>query len=214
MHAVIDVSASMRFGIRRSKLDVACDFVEALGHSTFRAGDALGVAAFDTAEREDLAMPPRQGRGVGIAMAARLRACRPRQAAKASIVDGLRDCLARLAGRHGLVFIVSDFHGPTQGLDRLLGQLAPACVVPMIAWDPAEIAPPAASAMLAVSDAESGERRTLWLTDRVRARWLDAVQARRAFLHALFRAHGMAPFHLDGRFDAEALSLHFLESIA
>ena len=57
-------------------------------------------------------------------------------------------------------------------------------------------------------------RRTLWLRESLRARWRDAVELRRAELHALFEAHGMAPFHLRGSFDAEALSRYFLESVA
>lgn len=213
VHAVVDVSASMHFGALRTKLEVAADFVEALGLSVFRAGDSLGLLAFDAIEREELFMPARQGRGLGSLMADRLRACRPDEAG-ASSIDGLGRCIGRLAGRQGLVFIVSDFHWPTDALGGMLDRLAPACVVPMIAWDPGETEPPAGSAMLALSDAETGVRRTLWLREAVRLRWRDAVAARRAELHALFEARGMAPFHLHGRFDAEALSRHFLESVA
>jgi uncharacterized protein (DUF58 family) len=39
VQVVVDVSASMDFGARTPKLHVAADFVEALGFSTFRAGD-------------------------------------------------------------------------------------------------------------------------------------------------------------------------------
>src|SRR5690349_23635828 len=42
VHVVVDVSSSMRFGSGKTKLEVAADFVEALGHSAFRVGDALG----------------------------------------------------------------------------------------------------------------------------------------------------------------------------
>jgi uncharacterized protein (DUF58 family) len=212
VHAVVDVSASMHFGARKTKLEVAADFVEALGSSAFRAGDALGLLAFDGVEREELLMPARHSRGLGSVMAERLRACRP-QTAGPSTIRGLQHCTARLAGRQGLVFIVSDFHWPTDALGGVLDMLAPACVVPMIAWDPSEIEPPGTAAMLAVSDAETGVRRTLWLRDAVRLRWRDAVKARRAELHALFEARGMAPFHLRGRFDAEALTRHFLEAV-
>src|ERR1700754_1049758 len=65
VHAVIDVSASMYFGSRHTKLEVAAEFLEALGQSTFRVGDALGMLAFDVRERTDLFVPARLGRGVG-----------------------------------------------------------------------------------------------------------------------------------------------------
>lgn len=213
VHALIDLSASMHFGADKTKLEVAAEFVEALGQSVFRAGDALGVMGFDAGAREDVFMPLRQARGLGSAMATRLRGLRPQQAGQGS-VQGLEACVARLARSRGLVFIVSDFHWPVDKLGGVLDLLAPACVVPMIAWDPAETEPPDARALLAVSDAETGERRTLWLRESLRTRWREAVAARRAQLHALFAAHGAAAFHLDGRFDAEALSRHFLEVVA
>ena len=48
VHALVDVSGSMRFGARTPKLERAAEFVEALGHSAFRLGDALGMLAFIT----------------------------------------------------------------------------------------------------------------------------------------------------------------------
>jgi hypothetical protein len=66
-----DVSASMRFGAHRSKLQVAADFVEDLGRSAFRMGDAVGMLAFDSAEREDLLVPNRFDRGMGSVMHSR-----------------------------------------------------------------------------------------------------------------------------------------------
>ncbi len=57
VHVIVDVSASMAFGSRRPKLHVVADFVEALGRSAFRVGDALGMAAFDEVERMDYSCP-------------------------------------------------------------------------------------------------------------------------------------------------------------
>ncbi len=225
VHALVDVSASMRFGARRSKLAVVADFVEALGHSAFRAGDPVGLLAFDEAEREDLFLPARHSRGIGSVMAELLRASAPSRRQRPHVgphaadpLAGLRHCAARLAGRRGLVFLVSDFHGMAiDALAELLDLLAPAVVLPVLAWDPAETAPPETDALLAVSDAETGVRRTLWLRESLRTQWRGAVAARRDALHALFDARGLPPFELidgDGRFDAEALTRHFMESVA
>lgn len=222
VHALIDVSASMHFGARRPKLAVVADFVEALGHSAFRAGDPVGLLAFDHAEREDLFLPARHSRGIGSVMAQLLRGCppsSPRAAAHgADPLLGLRHCAARLAGRRGLVFLVSDFHGmPVEALAELLDLLTPAIVLPVLVWDAAEAAPPEADALLAVSDAETGVRRTLWLRESLRRHWRGAVADRRAELHALFDARALPPFELidrEGRFDAEALTRHFMECVA
>jgi hypothetical protein len=75
VHAVVDVSASMSFGSRRSKLDIAAEFIEALGQSTFKVGDALGMLAFDARERADLFLPAMVSRGMGDTMAALVRQC-------------------------------------------------------------------------------------------------------------------------------------------
>lgn len=219
VHAVVDVSASMHFGARRSKLEVVADFIEALGHSAFRTGDALGLLAFDHRVRDDLWTPPRHSRGAGTAMAQALRCCEAESAyqhdhAYEHTAQALGRATAALAGRQGLVFMVSDFHWPLEPLHGVLEQLAPACIVPIVVWDPAEVEPPAAHALVAVSDAETGVRRTLWMREPLRRQWSDAVAARRAALHAVFDAHGLAPFHLHGRFDAEALTRHFMEAVA
>lgn len=222
VHAVVDVSASMHFGAARSKLDVAADFVEALGTSAFRAGDAVGLLAFDHAERADLLLPARHSRGAGFVMAQLLRDCQadddaasnPQKSGNHGAVQGLAHAVARLAGRKGLVFLVSDFHWPLDGLDAVLELLAPACVVPMIAWDPAETEPPGAQAVVAVSDAETGVRRTLWMRESLRGQWRDAVATRRDELRTLFEGRGLEPFYLHGEFDAERLTRHFLEAVA
>jgi len=219
VHVVVDVSASMHFGAQATKLQVVADFVEALGHSAFRAGDAVGLLAFDHAERDDLFVPARHSRGAGIAMADALRRCAAESAYQHDrqhelSVAALQRTVARLAGRNGLVFLVSDFHWPIEPLGAVLDLLAPACVVPIVAWDPAETEPPDARALLAVSDAETGVRRTLWMRESLRRQWQQRVAARRDALHALFDAHGLPPFHLHGRFDAEALTRHFMEAVA
>jgi len=216
VHLVVDVSASMHFGEGRRKLDVVADLAEALGYSAFRTGDAVGLLAFDQRERQDLFVPARHNRGNGALMARLLRDCRaaPAAVSPGSALAGLRRATENLVGRGGLVFLASDFHWPIDALGELLAQLAPACVVPMVVWDPAETEPPSARALLALSDAETGVRRSLWMRESLRTRWRAAVAARRAELKALFDAHGMPPFHLHGRFDAEALTRYFMETAA
>lgn len=215
VHLVVDVSASMLFGAGKRKLDVVADFADTLGYSAFRAGDRLGLLAFDHRARDDLSLPARHVRGNGSLMARLLRECRAAPGVPhGHVLAGLHRATEPLVGRDGLVFLVSDFHWPVDGLGEVLDALAPACVVPMVVWDPAETEPPPGSALVALSDAETGVRRSLWMRDSLRTRWRDAVAARRAELKALFNAHGMPPFHVHGRFDAEALTRYFMERTA
>jgi uncharacterized protein (DUF58 family) len=210
VHAVVDVSASMAFGARRSKLQVAADFVEALGQSAGRVGDAVGMVAFDAAERADLFVPAVVSRGIGALMASVVR----QAGAAARGFEGLEAAVQRIAGRRGLVFLVSDFHWPLERLDAILDLLAHAYVVPVIVWDPAEIEPPALDALAQLRDAESGARRTLWLRPKLRSQWRDAVARRRSQLDGLFAARAIRPFYVVGAFDGEAMSQYFLEASA
>ncbi|MCC8403120.1 MxaS protein [Paraburkholderia sp. MMS20-SJTN17] len=231
--AIVDVSASMQFGTQQTKLQVAADFVEALGRSAFRVGDRLGMLAFDRGERDDLFMPARTGRGTGTLLASMLRECASDEAERRAApgadagavraagsqadgagVEGLRRCAVRVAGRRALVFLVSDFHWPLAQLPPVLDMLVHACVVPMVVWDEAEITPPRHASLLAVNDAESGEERRVWLSRGTRERWRAGVARRRDELAALFGARGIRPFYLEGGFDPQALSRYFLEMTA
>ncbi|MDR5837289.1 VWA domain-containing protein [Caballeronia sp. LZ034LL] len=213
VQVLVDVSASMRFGAQRPKLDLAAEFVEALCYSAFRAGDQVGLLGFDQHVREDLFMPARHGRGVGDEMAQRLRTCSVSEVS-ANPVAGLVRALERLAGRRGLVFLVSDFHWPLTVLDAALDRLVHARLVPMVIWDKAETEPPASGRFLQVRDIEDGRRRALWLRRSIAQQWRDNVAKRRAELSGVLRKRGATPFFIEGAFDAEALSRYFLETTA
>src|SRR5262249_19623360 len=154
---LVDVSASMAFGSRRPKLQVVADFLEALGLSAFRVGDAVGMMAFDEVERSDLFIPARVSRGMGSVMArALLGSSNELIKRRAGSADGLEVAASHLAGQQGLVFLVSDFHWPLERLSIVLDYLAHATVVPIVVWDPAEVEPPARNALATLRDAESG----------------------------------------------------------
>jgi uncharacterized protein (DUF58 family) len=216
VRALVDVSASMMFGSRRPKLQVVADFVEALGLSAFRVGDAVGMMAFDDAERADLFVPARVSRGMGSLMGDALRAVCAGLAQPAppqgGSSDGLEDAASRLAGQQGLVFLVSDFHWPLERLDIALDLLAHAGVIPVVVWDPAETEPPTRNALASLRDAESGARRTLWLRPQLREEWRRGVEQRRAEIDSFFAAHAIRPFYMEGAFDADALSRYFFEA--
>ena len=221
VRALVDVSASMSFGGVRPKLHVVADFLEALGLSAFRVGDAVGMMAFDEVERSDLFMPARVSRGMGTIMAAALRAelstpLAPvpavRETARRSATDGLEEAASHLAGQPGLIFVVSDFHWPLERLNIALDLFAHANVVPIVVWDPAETEPPGRNSLASLRDAESGARRTLWIRPKLRQDWRRAVADRRATIDSYFASHGIRPFYIEGNFDADSLSRYFFEA--
>jgi uncharacterized protein with von Willebrand factor type A (vWA) domain len=210
VHVIVDVSTSMGVGLQRRKLDVAADFVEALGQSAFRIGDTLGMFAFDAHARTDLFVPTMFSRGMGSVMATILTNC----SAVVPGSDGLDEVALHLSGRHGLVFLISDFHWSLDRLGSVLDRLASSLVVPLVIWDSSELRPPAKDAVMSLQDTESGAHRTLWVRPRLRTRWAEAVEQRRTDLGAVCSLRGIRPFHICDRFDADAMSRYFFEGIA
>jgi uncharacterized protein (DUF58 family) len=210
VHVIVDVSASMSFGSHGRKLQVAADFVAALGQSAFRVGDAVGMFGFDRHARTDLFLPALFSRGMGNLMATMLTNCQ----ASAAGSEGLEDVALHVAGRHSLIFLISDFHWSATRLAAVLEILAAAHVVPMVIWDPAELQPPANDALMPLRDMESGAERTLWMRPRLRTRWAEAVEERRAELVNACAPLGTRPFFVSDRFDSEAMSRYFFESVA
>ncbi len=208
VYLLADVSTSMTFGSDASKLERVAEFARSLGDSAFRTGDALGMLAFDRHERTDLMLAPMRSRGAGLLISESLLQARADQASSA----GLEEACARIAGRQALVFVASDFHAPLAQLGAALDLLSHAQVVPMVIWDEVEPEPPQGDGLLAVRDIESGHRRGLWLRPLIRRRWSEAFAQRRADLQKLFADHGMRPFFMTGRFDADAMSRYFFEA--
>lgn len=203
---VADLSASMGFEGEARKLDVLADFSESLAWSAWRTGDSFGFVGCDERVRTDYLQPQTRSRGAGIALAERLRT-EPLSGRSAA---GLRDAHRHLPRRRTLVFLVSDFHFPLDELDPLLDSLAPHDVVPVVLWQPVEFALGAAHGLAQVREPESGAVRWLWWRPALRERWREAHDARRAALMKVFRARRLAPLFIEGAFDADAVTRHFL----
>lgn len=203
---VADLSASMGFEGAQRKLDVLADFAESLAWSAWRTGDSFGFVGCDERMHPELAVPQTRTRGAGTALAQSLRALH----ASGRSARALRDAHRHLPRRRALVFLASDFHLPLAELDAVLDSLAHHALVPVVLWQPAEFGPAAARGIAQVQDPESGERRWLWWRPALRERWQAAHDARRAELLALFRRHRLAPLFVEGAFDADAVTRHFL----
>jgi hypothetical protein len=203
---VADVSASMGFVGAQRKLDVLADFAQCLAWSAWRTGDSFGFHACDEQWRADLALPQTRRRGSGVALAQTLRAFEPRGRSARALADVQR----HLPRRRSLVFLVSDFHMPLGEVEQIVTGLAAHDVVPVVLWQPAEFAAGAARGLAQVREPESGARGWLWWRPALRARWQAAALARREALHQLFRAQRLAPLFIEGGFDADAVSRHFL----
>ena len=216
IQTMIDVSASMSFGAPDSKLDIAADFIESLGHSAFGYGDALGMVAFDNQFREDLTIPARHGRGVGTTMAAVLRSHNAAKNAHSGVPAIEPQTLASSAFQisHGakLVFLISDFHWPLDYLEDALDLLSHVAVVPVVIWNRHETQPPKAGRWLRTRDSETGKTHNLILRDATIRQWQENIKQRRLAIDTLFIARGITPVYMEAGFDAEHLTRYFMET--
>jgi uncharacterized protein (DUF58 family) len=203
---VADLSASMGFEGAVRKLDVLADFTASLAWSAARSGDSFGFVGCDERVRDDLALPQTRRRGAGLALARALRAQRPSGRSARALLDAHR----HLPTQRALLFLLSDFHLPLPDVARVLASLAAHDVVPVVLWQPEEFALSAQHALAQVQEPESGARRWLWWRPALRERWHAAQAARRAALQQLFRAQRLAPLWVEGAFDADAVTRHFM----
>jgi hypothetical protein len=117
---------------------------------------------------------------------------------------------AWLPRRRCLVFLASDFHLPYPLLDATLDALAPHQVVPVVLWDPVEFRPSARFGISAVSDLESGRRRTLLVRAALRRKVATAFRERAVSLEQMFARRGTRPLFITGPFRPVEVTRYFL----
>ena len=208
--AIVDVSTSMYFGAGQNKLQVAAEFLQALGFSAGGLGDSVSLVPFDSVKRTDLSMPARFGRGLGQTMADVILSSTPTSNARAN-TDALMQCVESVAGKSALVFVVSDFHWPLEQIGQALEPLSGSLVVPLVIWDHAEVTPPDGKRLLSATQIGSKASRHLWLTSAVREQWKANVESRQQEIATVFSSRDVKPFWITGGFNAESLSRYFME---
>jgi len=202
---VADLSASMGFTGTRRKLDVLADFVDSLAWSAWRTGDSFGFVGCDSTVREDVLLPPTRARGMGDALARRLRSLRLQGRSAHALLMAHR----YLGRQRSLVFLVSDFHLPLSEVDETMASMAHHDVVPVVLWDPVEFSLSARRGLVQVTDPETGVSRLLWWRPALREKWLAAQQQRRDALLRIFQVNRVKPLFIEGDFDADAVTRHF-----
>lgn len=201
-----DLSASMGFEGAQRKLDVLADFVECLAWSAWRNGDTFGFVAADDAVRRELFLPQTRARGSGLALAQTLRGFAPTGRTALGLVGAHR----HLPRQRALLFLVSDFHWPLDHVDAVLASLGEHELVPVALWQPEEFDLGAAPGIAQLADPESGRRRTVWWRPALRSRWTLAQAQRREQLFERLRRRRLVPLVIEGGFDADAVTRHFM----
>lgn len=210
VYAVCDLSGSMGFVGKRSKLELAAEIAASAAYSAYRVNDPFGFVGFDDGVREDWLFTSTTKVHGAFDLTERLRTYRPASAG----ASGLLMVDQYLSRERALVFLISDFHMPPAELEKALSGLMRHHVVPVVLWDSAEYRKLPEFGIASVTDCETGARRTLFLRKGYRERIAQAFEERRALLHKLFMRFDMPPFFVEETFSADALTEYFYQFVA
>jgi uncharacterized protein (DUF58 family) len=188
------------------KLDVLADFCDCLARSAWRSGDSFGFMGCDQQVRHDVLLPPTRARGAGVGLAQTLRAL----ALTGTSAQGLLQAAPLLGRQRALVFLVSDFHWPLALVKQVFNSLNAHQVVPVVLWNPAEFKLSARHGFVQVQDPETGQKNWLWWRPALREQWLLRQAQSRQALQRVLQQHALKPLFMADRFDADAVTRHFL----
>lgn len=208
--AICDMSGSMNFGAKTRKLRRAADIIESIAQSASRNADPFGFVGFDQVVREDWISTASFKSQRAIELMERLKEYHPDMVSG----DGVADVWRYLPRERSLVFMVSDFHMPLKQLEESLANLLKHHIVPIVLWDADEYKELPEFGITAVTDPETGIKRTLFLRKDYRDRIIVAFEERRQAIYSLFMQFDMPPFFVEGEFDADALTEYFHQFVA
>jgi uncharacterized protein (DUF58 family) len=210
VYVICDLSGSMNFGSKTRKIRQAADIAESVARSATRNADPFGFVGFDDVVREDWISTQSFKSQRAIELAERLKEYHPLPVSGAGIGDVWRF----LPRERSLVFMISDFHMPMAQLEEALSNLTRHHIVPVVLWDDDEYKNLPEFGITAVTDPESGQKRTLFLRKELRNKIVASFEARRAAIYKTFMEFDMPPFYVEGEFDADDLTEYFHQFVA
>lgn len=207
---ICDLSGSMNFGAKERKIRKAADIAESIAQSATRNSDPFGFVGFDEVVREDWISTASFKSQRAIELAERLKEYHPEPVTG----SGISEVWRYLPRERSLVFLISDFHMPLKELEESLANLLRHHIVPVVLWDADEYKNLPEFGITAVTDPETGVKRTLFLRKNYRDKIIASFEARRAAIYKLFMQFDMPPFYVEGEFDADALTDYFHQFVA
>jgi len=207
---ICDLSGSMNFGAKQRKIRQAAQIAESIARSATRNSDPFGFVGFDEVVREDWISTASFKSQRGIELTERLKEYHP----EAVSGSGINEVWRYLPRERSLVFLISDFHMPLKELEASLANLLRHHIVPVVLWDADEYKNLPEFGITAVTDPETGAKRTLFLRKKYRDKIIAAFETRREAIYKLFMQFDMPPFYVEGDFDADALTEYFHQFVA
>lgn len=210
VYVICDLSGSMNFGAQKRKIKLAAEISAAIAQSASRHHDPFGFIGFDKVVREDWISTTSFKSQRAVEMTDALKDFHP----LAVGCEGIEEVYRYLPRERALVFLISDFHMPDALLESALGNLLRHHIVPVVLWDAAEYKKLPEFGLVNVSDAETGEQRTLFLRKELRDNILQSFETRRTAIYDLFMRFDMPPFYVENTFNADLMTEYFYQFVA
>jgi hypothetical protein len=175
-------------------------------HSAIGLGDRFAMAGFDANWRQDVSIMPTRQRSMPMLAADMIRDAKP---ASEPGVDGMIHAANMITSKHAIVFLASDFCFDISTLEKTLRKLAHYTVIPIV-WKHDDVDHfPSHAGWTEVSDAETGQRRSIWMRPGMKKQWQQAMDTHFEQLSACFTRNRVQPLFTNGFVTGEQLTRYF-----
>lgn len=205
IYAVCDLSSSMQFKGRQRKLDNAIEIATAVANSAYQAGDIFSFIGYNDHVLEDFTLPLSRNLHQSKEAIALLHDYQKMRVGP----EGIIDVPNYLGQNRGLVFWISDFHMPLSLIEQTLTAMSAHQVIPIVLWDDEEYKKLPKFGFGTMIDPETGLNKTLFFRYEVRAKFIEAFNARRHALEALFLKFDSPALFMHADYKPETITHHF-----
>lgn len=209
IYAVCDLSSSMQFKGAQKKLDKAIEISTAIAHSAYQIGDLFSFIGYNAKVLEDYTLPLSRNLHQTTEVIAELQHYQLMRVGS----EGILDVPNYLGQNRGLVFWISDFHMPLSVIEQTLTAMSLHRVIPVALWDDQEYKKLPKFGFETFIDPETGQNKTLFLRNEVRAEFIKKFHERRLSLEALFLKFDCPALFIHGDYKAEIMTNYFEQNM-
>ena len=204
---VTDLSSSMNYGLKRTKLNLASEIGTIISNSVISRSDALGFIGFnehtETKWWSPLSYRPHKTQ----LLIKRLKD----HNSIGSGHKGIKNIFRIIPRDHTLIFLISDFHMPIKDIEHSLSRLTKHTIVPIILWNRTEYEDLPRFGIISITDPESGLEKTIFLRKTMLKKIKDQFKRRKKELEKIFLKYNSPPFFVNDRFEALEMTKYFNE---
>jgi uncharacterized protein (DUF58 family) len=204
---VTDLSSSMNYGLKRTKLNLASEIGTVISNSVISRSDALGFIGFnehtETKWWSPLSYRPHKTQ----LLIKRLQ----NHNSIGSGHKGIKNIFRIIPRDHTLIFLISDFHMPIKDIEHSLSRLTKHTIVPIILWNRSEYEDLPRFGIISITDPESGLEKTIFLRKTMLKKIKDQFKRRKKELEKIFLKYNSPPFFVNDKFEALEMTKYFNE---